>query len=452
MKKKINILTLGDHPLHLSGVAHCLRDICNALLKTGRFSIISLGAAIKHDDMRPIKVHDDWIIVPVEGFGTIDQVNQICKEKQIDIILFQSDPRFYNWLLTRENEIRRNIPLVWYTVWDNYPYPIFNNWIWNSVDYSVSISRLTEDLIKTVCLKTNVEYQPHSVNKDQFKPLSDDESSSFKNIHLPFAKDKFLVFWNNRNGRRKNAGMLVSAFTKFANKVGHDKVCLLMKTDPVDGVGYNIPEIIRGYDVQDCVVINAEKLPEEVLCRIYNASDCTINISNNEGFGMGTLESLSCGTPVIAAWTGGMREQLADNIDDPTEFYGVPLFPATKTVIGSPELPWINEDQVSEDDVIEALLFMYELGPENRKTWGQKGYQHIQTNFNWDKFNAYWPELFEKVYAEHGSWPNQKYERYRTEEITCLQRYESTKKPIDLPPSANINKTHFLKFLQSSPN
>ena len=50
MKNKINILTLGDHPLHLSGVAHCLRDICAALLRTGKFTITSLGAAIHHDD------------------------------------------------------------------------------------------------------------------------------------------------------------------------------------------------------------------------------------------------------------------------------------------------------------------------------------------------------------------------------------------------------------------
>lgn len=451
MKNKINILTLGDHPLHLSGVAHCLRDICAALLQTGKFRITSLGAAIHHDDMRPIKLNTDWDVFPVEGFGTIDQVHQICRERKIDIILFQSDPRFYTWLLTKENEIRRNVPLVWYSVWDNYPYPIFNDWIWNSVDYTVAISKLTEDLVKTVSLRTNVKYQPHTVNKDLFKPLSLEESKAFRTNHLPFVKDRFLVFWNNRNGRRKNAGMLVSAFSKFANKVGRDKVCLLMKTDPVDQVGYNIPEIIRGYDAQDCIVVNAEKLPEDVLCKIYNAADATINISNNEGFGMGTLESLSCGTPIIATWTGGMREQLANNIDDPTEFFGVPLFPATKTIIGSPDLPWINEDQCSEEDLIEALLFMYEIGPEQRYNWGQRGREHVLTNFSWDGFNKFWPELLENIYDEHGSWPNTKHQKYRAEEITCLKRYESTKKPTDSPPSTFINKTHFLKFLRNSP-
>jgi len=449
MQKKINVLMLGDHPLHLSGVAHCLRDICNSLLKTNKFTITSLGAAIHHDDMRPVRLSPDWIVIPVEGFGTIDQVNQLCKERNIDIILFQSDPRFYNWLLVKENEIRRNIPMVWYTVWDNYPYPIFNNWIWNSVDYSVAISKLTEDLIKTVCTKTNVLYQPHSVNSDIFKPLSLEESKAFKKENLSFAKDRFLVFWNNRNGRRKNAGMLVSAFAKFANYVGKDKVCLLMKTDAVDSVGFNIPEIIRGMDVQDCVVINSERLPEDILCKIYNAADCTINISNNEGFGMGTLESLSCGTPIIATWTGGMREQLADNIEDPTMFYGIPLFPATKTIIGSPDLPWINEDQCSEEDVIEALIFMYQFGEENRKKWGKYGHEHYKNNFNWEQFNKFWPNLLTNIYDKHGSWPNKLYNKYRSEEITCLNRYESTKKPMELPPSTTINKTYFVKFLQN---
>jgi len=166
---------------------------------------------------------------------------------------------------------------------------------------------------------------------------------------------------------------------------------------------------------------------------------------------MGTLESLSCGTPIIATWTGGMREQLADNIDDPTEFFGVPLFPATKTLIGSPELPWINEDQCSEEDLVEALLFMYQLGPDNRYNWGQRGCDHVQNNFNWENFNKFWPALFEDVHNKHGSWPNILHEKYRAEEITCLKRYESTKKPTDSPLSTSINKTHFLKFLQSSP-
>jgi len=447
---KKTILILGDHPLHVSGVAHCLRDISHSLINSGKYRIIHLGAAIKHEDMRPFKLMDDWFVIPVEGFGTIDQITQICKENKVDLIFFQSDPRFYAWLLVRDNEIRRNIPMIWYSVWDNYPYPVFNSWVWNSVDYTVAISKLTEDLVKVTCPKSNVIYMPHCVNSEIFKPLPEEDCASFKKTKMPLFEDKFLVFWNNRNGRRKNGGMLISAFAKFVNKIGKNKAHLLMKTDPVDGVGFHLPEIINGFEMKDHISILSERLNEDDLAKIYNVVDATINISNAEGFGMATLESLSCGTPIIATWTGGMREQLADDIDNPKEFYGIPLFPATKTLIGSPELPWINEDQVSEDDVVNALFEMYSLTKEQRKEWGRAGTAHVNKNMNWHYFNHFWPTFFETVTTNFGSWPNKNFKKWRSEDLTWAPRFESTKKPMETPPSANINSEFYQEFLKNS--
>lgn len=449
-KNKKTILILGDHPLHVSGVAHCLRDISQALVNSGQYRIIHLGAAIKHEDMRPFKLTDDWFVIPVEGFGTQEQVTQICKENKVDLIFFQSDPRFYAWLLVRDNEIRRDVPLAWYSVWDNYPYPVFNSWVWNSVDYTIAISKLTEDLVRVTCPNSNVVYMPHCVNSDIFKPISVDECKSFRKNRIPLHEDKFIVFWNNRNGRRKNGGMLISAFRKFVDKIGKNKAHLLMKTDPVDGVGFHLPEIVKGFDMEEHISIFSERLNEDELAKLYNASDVVVNISNAEGFGMSTLESLSCGTPIIATWTGGMREQLADNIDNPTEFYGIPLFPATKTLIGSPELPWINEDQVAEDDLVNALVDMYNLGNEKRKQWGEMGVSHVHKNMNWHGFNHFWPSFFNKITDDFGSWPNKNFKKWRCEDLTWAPRYESTKKPTETPPSANINILHYQEFLKNS--
>ena len=53
MSKKIKILTLSDHPLSPSGVGTQTRYVMEALLKTGKFQILSLGGAIKHKDYTP---------------------------------------------------------------------------------------------------------------------------------------------------------------------------------------------------------------------------------------------------------------------------------------------------------------------------------------------------------------------------------------------------------------
>ena len=52
--------------------------------------------------------------------------------KNGDILWFMTDPRFYQWLWQIENEIRQNVPMVYYHVWDNYPYPKFNKVYYDS--------------------------------------------------------------------------------------------------------------------------------------------------------------------------------------------------------------------------------------------------------------------------------------------------------------------------------
>ena len=41
---------------------------------------------------------------------------------------------------------------------------------------------------------------------------------------------------------------------------------------------------------------------------LYNIADVTINMASNEGFGLGTCESLMCGTPISVNVTGGLQD------------------------------------------------------------------------------------------------------------------------------------------------
>ena len=87
----------------------------------------------------------------------------------------------------------------------------------------------------------------------------------------------------------------------------------------------------------------------------YRIADVTINISDAEGFGLATLESLSCGTPIIANMTGGLQEQVIG----PEGENGVAIFPSSKAVIGSQEVPYIYEDRISKESFMAALDKMY---------------------------------------------------------------------------------------------
>ena len=70
MSNKIKVLTISDHPLSPSGVGTQTKYVCEALLNSGKFEILSLGGAIKHNDYRPITVGEwgeEWRIIPILG-------------------------------------------------------------------------------------------------------------------------------------------------------------------------------------------------------------------------------------------------------------------------------------------------------------------------------------------------------------------------------------------------
>ena len=150
MNKKIKVLTLGDHPLSPSGVGSQTKYVCEALLRSGNFQIVSLGGAIKHHDYRPVRVEEfkeDWTVIPVDGYGTKDMIRSIVRNERIDMIWIMTDPRFWGWLWEMENELRPLCSIVYYHVWDNYPVPMFNRKYYLSNDAVATISKLTDDIV-----------------------------------------------------------------------------------------------------------------------------------------------------------------------------------------------------------------------------------------------------------------------------------------------------------------
>ncbi len=405
--KKIKLLTISDHPLSPSGVANQTRYMIEALLETGRYQVVSLGGAVKHNDYTPQKVGDyghNWIIIPIDGYGTPEQIRSILRSQKPDILWFMTDPRFYEWLWGIDNEVRAKVPMVYYHVWDNHPAPVYNKGFYDSNDLIVSISKLTHQIVSEVTEDVENVYFPHAVDCNFFKPNNNDDeiNSILKSQGL---EDKFVFFWNNRNAKRKMSGSLIYWFKKFCDKVGHDKAVLIMHTDPNDPYGQPLEHLISHFGLHEGQIrLSREKVDLGQLAKMYNMADCTINISDAEGFGLATLESLSCGTPIIATMTGGLQEQVTDG----KEYFGIGLEPVSKTLIGSQQVPYIFEDKVSEEQVVSAMEKMYNMSKEERNALGNAGRQHVINNYSFEKYQSGWVEILDEVHKKHGSWENRK--------------------------------------------
>jgi len=406
--RKIKVLTISDHPLSPSGVGTQTKYIIEALLQSGKYEVVSLGGAIKHPDHKPQKTEqygDLWKIYPVDGYGSPDAVRSILRTERPDILWFMTDPRFFPWLWAIEQEIRPLVPMVYYHVWDNRPYPMFNQRYYDSNDFIATISKVTDDIVRNVAPNVATEYIPHAVDGKIFAPMTSTDTEEFSHafLNIPEGEEdtKVTFFWNNRNARRKQSGSLIWWFKEFLDEVGLDAARLIMHTDPKDPHGQDLVAIMHETGlINGEVLLSTQKIPPETLAKIYNIADCTINISDAEGFGLATLESLSCGTPIIVNMTGGLQEQVTDG----TKWFGIGIEPSSRAIIGSQEVPYIYEDRISKEDFLSALRTICKMTPAERSAMGLSGREYTLANYNYQTYCDRWVQLLENIYEDYGSW------------------------------------------------
>lgn len=427
MDNRKKILVLSDHPLVPSGVGIQTKLLIQGLLETGKYKFVCMGGAIKHPTMQPQMVDPDkfgegnWVIYPVLNHGNPNELRTFLEKEKPDAVLLVTDPRFFVWVWEMEDEVRSYCPLVYWHVWDNDPTPEYNKAFYDSTDGIGCISLKTYGILQDI-KHNNFSYIPHGIPEDIYKPLEKQDVEQFKQKNYgPHVDKKFIVMWNNRNARRKQTGDVVACFAKFAEKVGKNNVALFMHTDVHDMEGQDIVAVAAKYNIQDNLILSEQRTPPEMLNYFYNVADVTINIASNEGFGLTTLESLFSGTPIVIHMTGGLQYQIGDwweelkdfsNQDKLTEvakkkyksalgnWFGVPVFTASRSCTGSQQIPYIYDDRVAHEDVVKALVKMYEMGREKRKELGLKAREWCLKQFNLKTMVQDWDKLIEKTTSE----------------------------------------------------
>jgi glycosyltransferase involved in cell wall biosynthesis len=413
--KKYKILMLSDHALSTSGVGTQSRHLINGLLNKGCWSIRQFGAAMKHDDYNVVKISDDFIIKPIDGFGSKEMLRLAIATEKPDIIFIFTDPRFYYWLFEMEDEIHQVCPIVYWHVWDNKPYPEFNDAFYQSTDLINCHSYHTyQQLVERHPDKTN--FVPHAIPENIFYEVSESKKLDFKKQVLGDKKlDHFVGFWMNRNARRKRPGDLLLSWKTFLDKLekttGSKKASLLMHTDPMDVEGPNLFAMVEMLGIVDNVVFSNRRVGFEHVNAFHNIADFTINVSYAEGFGLSTLEAMMTKTPIIAPLTGGQTRQVIDHRDGTENGFALPI--ELRTLVGSQNVPYIFEDYTSVKTIADKIWKMYELGPSGRAKLGQKAYEYAISEFGYQKTIDLWHHSMLKTIS---TWKT-KHKYYTVKEI-----------------------------------
>ena len=382
---KIKVLVLSDHALSTSGVGTQTRHLLNGLIEKGCWTFRQFGAALKHIDYSTVKVNEDLIIKPVDGFGTPESLRVALATEKPDILFIFTDPRFFVWLFEMEDEIHQVCPIVWWHVWDNYPYPDFNDAFYESTDLINCHSHMTYTMIKEQKkFNKKLNFIPHALPDNMFYPLSSNVIRQNKvNLLGADRADNFVAIWVNRNAKRKRPSDVLLSWKIFLDTLEHkhDKknAILIMHTEPTDREGPNLFKVSEKLGIQNNVFFSTQRIEFENMNILYNISDCCINIAYAEGFGLGTLEAMMAGVPIIAGKTGGLTRQVVDHRDGSEN--GVALEIRNKTLVGSQTVPFIYEDYVDNEEVAKGILKLYEMDSFSKSLLRQKVYNYATTQF-----------------------------------------------------------------------
>lgn len=377
---KPKILAICDHIAIPSGVGHMANLILTHLVKKG-FDVCQMAGAVKHpgyniQNVMGVKIY------PVNVYGSPDDLRSVMKAENPDLIFLFTDPRYFEWVWSMEDEIRNKMPIFYYHVWDCDPIPEYNRMWYESCDHISCISKLTYDISSK--FNKNVTYVPHGINTDIFKPIDDQHllntvKGKVINKQFNFDDDTFIVFWNNRNIRRKIPAELMKAFAIFNKEIKNS--ILILHTNVVDNEGTDLYAVRRDLCKDAKIVFDDNKVDQNTLNLLYNLSDVTVNISFNEGFGLSTLESMAAGTPIIVNLTGGLQDQISFFSDEGLATTGIGLEPDARTIVGSPPTPYIHDDRVSTEKIVDALIMMNSLGKKRRKEIGLWARKNVEMNF-----------------------------------------------------------------------
>jgi len=456
-RKKI-LLICDDIRAH-SGVATVAKEI--VMHTAQHFNWVNVAGALQHPDQGKkldlsgetnniMGLNDSSVILyPINGYGDTMFLRSLIQMEKPDALFLITDPRYFTWLFNIENEIRKNIPIIYLNIWDSpYPYPLWNKPFYESCDLLLAISKQTKNINEVVLgdkAKNKIlKYVPHGLNPENYFPITPEYSRykeflEFKKQTLGDKDYNFVLFFNSRNIRRKQIPDTMLAFRMFLDELPKeeaDKCALLLHTELISDHGTDLIAV-KDYlfdEYPNAIIFHPNSVGVEQMNWLYNCSDGQVLLTDNEGWGLSLTEAILAGKPIIANVQGGMQDQMRFedesgkwidfSLDFPTNHKGkytkhgvwaYPVFPSNISIQGSPQTPYISSDRCSPEDAAAQMMKLYSTDIEIRKQNGLKGREWALSEEAGFTSQAQAKRVIESISTLFTTWkPREKYELINT--------------------------------------
>jgi len=182
---------------------------------------------------------------------------------------------------------------------------------------------------------------------------------------------------------RKNPFALLEAFSHvFSDR---KDVRLILKTSHRDSFkdkADKITKFLIENKLEKKIIIIDEIFIKDDLMSLFNSADCYISLHRGEGLGIGMLEAMSLGKPVIGTKYGGNMEFMNEDNSFPVDY---------KMVKAKDDYSLYKDVQYwAEPDLLQAGSYMEELylNRDTGKNKGEKARDFVWNIYNLEDFET----------------------------------------------------------------
>jgi glycosyltransferase involved in cell wall biosynthesis len=353
-----------------------------------------------HDHVTPLRLFRPDTVVGNDIYGRARIIEMLARVEP-DVVVFVSDPQvILNTLFANikdpERILLRYRPILAYIPCDGTNLPPTWTEILPKVTNVIAMSEWGQRFYQP----SKVVY--HGIDQEVFWPISEKPKTTSSGVvcktkadckrAFGLDPDTFLVGRVDTNSGRKDYAALIKALWPVMEKFS-DVEAWFHCEDEAPNVGLRM---------QDMLLRNADKVkpsrfhfpglhtsfegwPIEDLNVLYSAFDVVVSPSRGEGAGLGNMEALACGIPVIAQNVSAIPEYVGPGgiLLEPSGYMSTPP---------SGEDTWLP-DIPAFTEAIERVYRSKGL----RRDLGQAGVEHIRALASWDvaaqAFDEYITEL-----------------------------------------------------------
>ncbi len=149
---------------------------------------------------------------------------------------------------------------------------------------------------------------PLGVDRTIYKPQDQLAARKAFQLHPRVPEGSFIVGNVNRNQPRKRLDLTIKYFCEWVKRYRIDDAYLFLHIAPTGDQGYDALQLMEYYGCPDRLILSEPEigfgLREEAVALTYALFDVMLTTTQGEGWGLTTLEGMSCGIPqIVPAWS-----------------------------------------------------------------------------------------------------------------------------------------------------